>query len=86
MIRLILTDKILYLIILDQQNILNTVAGDEPILTDHDGQMYPLVLRDRKCLYVIVVHLLIGLRIDLDPAGIPCTHAVRVIRIDIDRT
>ena len=41
---------------------------------------------DPECLDHVVISFLITLCIDLQPAGIPCTHTVGVITVDVDRS
>ena len=61
------------------------MARDKAVLADHHRQVHPGILRDRESLNVVVIGLLIVLRIDLDPAGVPCAHSVGVVTVDINR-
>ena len=84
--RLILTNKILDVCIFQKFNILYGVACDESILTDHDWKAYIFMLGNAESLNHVVISFLIILCVNLDPACISCSHTVRMITVDIDRT
>ena len=83
MLRLILANKLPDGLVIPQGNVFYGMTGDKPVLTDHNRQMHIPVLRNAVCLQEIVICLLIVLCIDLNPAGIPCPHAIGMLRIDI---
>ena len=62
------------------------MACDEAILADHHGQVNSRIFRNRICLNIVVVNLLVVFRVDLNPAGISRAHAVGMIAVDVDRT
>ena len=72
--------------ILQQLDIFHSVAGDKAVLADHHRQVHPGILRDRKCLKIIVIGFLVVFCVDLDPARVAGSHPVRMVAVDVDRT
>ena len=85
-LRRILAHEGLDRLIFQKFDVFYRMGGDEAVLAYHDGQSYVRVLRDGHGLEVIVVGLLVVFGIDLNPAGIPGIHSIRVIVVDIDGT
>ncbi|CAN4017152.1 hypothetical protein AJOOGB_AJOOGB_02370, partial [Dysosmobacter welbionis] len=79
---LVLTHELLDLLCLHQLDVLDGVGGDEAVLAHHDGQAHRL--RDPHGLQVVVVGLLVRLRKQHQPAGIPHAHGVGVVVVDVD--
>ncbi|CAN3987001.1 HNH endonuclease, partial [Dysosmobacter welbionis] len=77
---LVLTHELLDLLCLHQLDVLDGVGGDEAVLAHHDGQAHRL--RDPHGLQVVVVGLLVRLRKQHQPAGIPHAHGVGVVVVD----
>ena len=77
MLRAVLPHKGLDGVGIQQHNILQGVAGDKAILTDHHRQTDGGVLSDGHGLEEIVIGLLVVLRVNLNPPRVPDAHGVR---------
>ena len=84
MLRAVLPHKSLDGVGIQQHNILQGVAGDKAILTDHHRQTDGGVLSDGHGLEEIVIGLLVVLRVNLNPPRVPDAHGVRVVVVDVD--
>ena len=78
--------KFLHLLVFQQLDIFYSMADNKPVLTDHNRKHHVFMLCNPVCLDEIIISLLVIFRIYLDPAGIPCPHAVGVLAVDIQRT
>ena len=64
---------------------LDRVRQVERILGDHDRETDVGVLREPERLQHRVEHLLVALRVELDPAGVALAHRVGVVGPDVPR-
>ncbi len=83
MLRLVLPDEFFDGLIVPQGNVFHGMAGDKAVLADHHRKMHVPVLRNAVGLEEIVIGLLVVLRVNLNPAGIPRSHTVGMLRVDI---
>ena len=83
---MVLADKFLNILIFLKEDILNRMTRDEPVLAYHYRKMHSRILGYRKCLDEVVICLLIVLGIYLYPSGIPRTHTVGMVAVDVYRT
>ncbi len=84
MLRLPLAHEPFDQVVFHQEDVLHPMAGDKAVLADHHRKHHVLVLRNRVGLKEIVIGFLVGLRIDLNPPAVPGSHAVGMIRVDVD--
>jgi len=82
---LIGADKLLHRLIRQNTDALDPMAGDKAILAAHHGQQKVLMLGNLERLDGVVVSLLAGLCIELQPTGIAGSHGIRVVTVDIQR-
>ena len=79
---MVLTHEGFDLVVLHQLDILDGMGGNEAVLADHNGQAHRL--SDAHGLEIVVVGLLVGLGKEHQPAGIPDTHGIGVVVVDVD--
>ena len=84
MLRVVFPHKALNCFILHQFDVFHRVGGDKAVHADHHRQTDIPSFRNGEGLDIVVIDLLIVLRVDLDPAGVPGTHGVGMVIVDVD--
>jgi len=82
--RLIFSDKLFNFLIFERVHSLHGMADDKAIMGGHNREENVFVFGNSGGLDNIVIDFLAVLTVELDPTGIPATHGIAVIGMNVD--